>query len=293
MHPEPMKLLLAALAALLLTAAQAQAQSGDQAAPTAEPAPAIALYALDCGAIHEADADPYADDGAYRGQARTLMVPCYLIRHPNGDLLWETGLSQAIADLPGGKNKYGMQVTHKLTDQLAQLGLKPADIEYLSVSHSHFDHLGNGGLFAKSTWLVHARERAYAFRPQARADKAEFAPYAALETAKTVLIEGEGAYDVFGDASVQIVPTPGHTPGHTILMVRLAQAGPILLAGDMWHVAQSRAARRVPRFNTSREETLQSMDKVESIAAGLPARVVIEHVQADFDALPKFPEPLR
>jgi N-acyl homoserine lactone hydrolase len=262
-------------------------------AAAASPA-GLKLYTLDCGKIVEADADAYADDGAYKGVTKTLIVPCYLIRHPKGDLIWDTGLPQSIADLPGHRNAYGMSVTRKLTDQLKQLGLTPTDIEYLSVSHSHYDHIGNGNLFAAhSTWIVDADERAYAFRPQARADGQEFAAYSALETAKTRLIEGDAPYDVFGDGSATIYQAPGHTPGHTVLMVRLPKAGPVLLTGDMWHIAESRAARRVPRFNTDRAQTLRSMDMVEKLAAETHARVVRQHVPEDFAALPKFPEPLR
>lgn len=272
-------------AALLLGSSAAQAAKA--------PPKGLELYAMDCGRITEPDADYYADDGAYKGQARTLVVPCFLIRHPKGELIWDTGLPETIADLPGGEDpKEGVAVRRKLTDQLKDLGLTPADIEYLSVSHSHYDHIGNAGLFAGATWIVDADERAYAFRPTARARADAFPRYAALESAKTILIEGDGDYDVFGDGRVTIVQAPGHTPGHTVLLVRLA-SGPVLLTGDMWHMAESRPARRVPRFNTDRAQTLRSMDKVEALAKATGARVVIEHVQADFDALPKFPTPLR
>jgi glyoxylase-like metal-dependent hydrolase (beta-lactamase superfamily II) len=183
-------------------------------------------------------------------------------------------------------------VARKLTDQLAQLGLQPSDIEYLSVSHSHFDHIGNGGLFARSTWIVDPDERTHAFRPEVRTEQA-FASYSALQNAPTRLIEGDADLDVFGDGSVVIIPTPGHTPGHTVLLVRLREAGAVMLSGDLWHMAESRAARRVPRFNTDRAQTLQSMDKFERIARETGARVVIEHVPADFEALPRFPEALQ
>ena len=202
-------------------------------------------------------------------------------------------MPQSIADLPGGIGPGGVSVSRKLTDQLKDLGLTPADIEYVSVSHSHFDHIGNAGLFAASTWIVDADERAHAFRPQARASAREFAAYSALETAKTVLIEGDASHDVFGDGSVSIVQTPGHTPGHTVLLVRLRKAGVVILTGDMWHIAESRAARRVPRFNFNRADTLVSMDKIEALAKATKARVILEHVPADFDALPKFPAALR
>lgn len=255
--------------------------------------PDIRLYAMDCGKLTMSNADGFADDGSYKGVAASMVIPCYLIRHPKGDLVWDTGVPESIADLPDGKGPGGVSVAHKLTDQLKQLGLKPKDIEYLSVSHSHFDHIGNAGLFAASTWIVDPDERTRAFSTGARADARGFAAYSALEDAKTILIEGDGDYDVFGDGTVTIIQTPGHTPGHTVLLVRLPKAGPVLLTGDMWHIAESRAARRVPRFNSDRAQTLASIDKVEALARATGARVVLEHVPEDFDSLPKFPRPLR
>lgn len=276
------------LIALLLALSAAVLGAG---AASAADAPDIRLYAMNCGTLTMADADMFADDGAYKGVAKTLIVPCYLIRHPKGDLVWDTGVPEQIADMPGGKGPEGITVTRKLTDQLKDLGLTPADIEYLSVSHSHFDHIGNGGLFAGSTWIVDPDEKRHAFRDAARKDPA-FAAYAALEKAKTVDV-GDAPYDVFGDGTVQVIPAPGHTPGHTVLLVKLARAGPVLLTGDMYHIAESRAARRVPRFNVDRAETLRSMDKVEAIAKETGAWVVREHVVEDFEKMPKFPEPMR
>jgi N-acyl homoserine lactone hydrolase len=282
---------LVSLACALGAAACGQTSTG---AATPAAAPDVRLYAMDCGRITTTDAGMFADDGSYDGQAKDLVVPCFLVRHPEGDLIFDTGVPEAIADTEGVTNgPFRITVARKLTDQLAQLQLTPADIEFVSVSHSHFDHAGNAGLFAQSTFIVDADERAYMFRPEARADAQAFAAYAALENADTVLIEGDGDHDVFGDGSVTIVQTPGHTPGHTILRVNLPEAGPVLLTGDLWHIAESRTSRRVPRFNTDRAQTLASMDKFEALARQTGARVVIEHVPADFDALPRFPEPLR
>lgn len=284
-------MILRALAALGLALTLGVTATTASAAPRT--APDVRLYALDCGRIEMADADFYADDGSLKGVAGTLVVPCFLIRHPKGDLLWNTGVPQKIAGAPLTADGETITVAHRLTDQLRALGLAPADIEYLSLSHSHFDHIGNAGLFADSTWIVDADERAHAFRPKARADTESFAAYAALEGARTVLIEGERDHDVFGDGSVTIVQAPGHTPGHTVLLVRFAQSRPVLLSGDMWHFAASQAARRVPRFNTDRNATLRSMDKVEALAAHEHAILVREHVPEDVAALPRFPRALR
>ena len=259
-------------------------------------APDIKLYAMDCGRATFSNVDMFADDGSMAGQSRDFVDPCYLIRHPNGDLIWDTGFPDAVADMPNGIDltEMGAHIArpHKLIDQLAQLNLTPADIEFLSFSHGHDDHTGNGNLFAHATWIVDADERAYLFDARHRADARSFSAYNELEHAQTRLIEGDGDHDVFGDGSVVIVQAPGHTPGHTVLLVRLAHAGPVLLTGDMWHLAESRERRLVPRFNTDRAQTLASMDKIEALARRTGARVIRQHVPEDFDALPRFPDAL-
>jgi N-acyl homoserine lactone hydrolase len=252
---------------------------------SAQGRPDVRLYAIDCGRFDLPDADGFADDGAYKGQPKKLVVPCYLVRHPKGDLVWDTGLPV----VPNAPN-----AAKPLAESLKEIGLTPADIEYLSISHSHFDHIGQAGQFApRTTWIVHEKEKEFAFRPQARSNAAQFAAYSALENAKTIEIKGEAPYDVFGDGSVQVVPAPGHTPGHTVLLVRLRQSGPVLLTGDLWHIAESRAAKRVPRFNTDRAQTLKTYDMVEALAAKEKARVVRQHVPEDFEAMAKFPQAMR
>lgn len=280
-----------ALMALMMAAACGQSTE----APKAD-APAIQLYAMDCGRATFSNIDMFAEDGSFANQSRDLVVPCYLIRHPSGDLIWDTGLPEVIADMPNGLTPEGFpahfEVPAKLTAQLAQLQLTPADIEFVSFSHMHSDHSGNGNLFTASTWLVDAEERTRMFDAEHRADPRDFNNYNQLENAETRLIEGDADYDVFGDGSVTIIQAPGHTPGHTILRVNLANAGTVLLTGDMYHLAESRERRTVPRFNTDRAQTLASMDKVEAIALETNARVIRQHVIEDFDALPRFPEAL-
>lgn len=285
-----MKKLMMSVAALATLVACGQSTEQAQA-------PAIELYAMDCGHTQFTDLDMFADDGSFAGQARELIVPCYLIRHPDGDLIWDTGLPEAIADMPNGFSPPGFpahfNVPVKLTAQLAQLNLAPTDIELVSFSHMHSDHTGNGNLFAAaSTWIVDADERTRMFDAAHRADPSDFNNYNQLENAETRLIEGDVDYDVFGDGSVTIIQAPGHTPGHTVLLVRLPNAGPVLLSGDMWHLAESRERRTVPRFNTERAQTLASMDKVERIASETGARVIRQHVPEDFTSLPTFPAAL-
>ena len=269
---------------LRLFAAAAAAALLGGAAEAAAPK-TVELYAMDCGRLNMPNADGFADDGSYKGKPAKMVVPCYLIRHPKGDLIWDTGLPQAATPATNA-------TVPTLLDQLKQIGLTPADIEYLSISHSHFDHIGNAGKFASATWIVDPKEKAYAFSEAARKNTAQFATYSALETSKTRLID-QPTYDVFGDKKVVIYQAPGHTPGHTVLLVRLKQAGPVLLTGDLWHIAESRPGRKVPRFNFNKEQTLKSYDLVEALAKETKAKVVLEHVPEDFDALPKFPAALK
>lgn len=281
----------AACFALLAACSPSAKQVEEPVATSSEPV--IALYALDCGRAMVKDADIFADNGAFKGQARELVDPCYLIRHKDGDLLWDTGLPDALATNPVSDPASPFALSRKVTllAQLQQLGLAPADIEFVSISHSHFDHVGNGNAFAGATFLIDPNERAYMFSEDAR-KAPEFAGYAALEQAKSVSLEGDSDYDVFGDGSVKIIKAPGHTPGHRVLLVQLAKAGPILLSGDMYHLHESRELRTVPRFNTDRAQTLASIEKVEKLASDTGARVISQHVPEDFAALPAFPTPL-
>lgn len=285
-----MKKSIAALAGLAALAACTPPQQ--QAA-----APAVQLYAMECGRISFPDTAPFADDGSFNGVARDFVDPCYLIRHPRGDLIWDLGFPDALAETPEGIRIEALnaQVTMPVTlaSQLAQLNLTPADIEFISISHGHGDHVGNAALFAPTaTWIVDAEERAHILRPQSREDAQYWGMVAPLENTRTVQIEGDARHDVFGDGSVTIIQAPGHTPGHAILLVRTANSGAVLLTGDMFHMAESRERRTVPAFNTDRAQTLASMDLVETIAREENARVVRQHVPEDFEALPRFPEAL-
>ena len=261
------------------------ASVGASADPEAEGL-AIRLYTLDCGRIEINDLALFDRGGAYDGRQASVADPCFLIRHPRGDLLWDTGVADALAREPNGvafdTNRFSMPRT--LKGQLAELGLGAEDIEYVALSHSHFDHVGNAGDYASATWLVDATEREFMFSEEARSNAQTFPYYSALESADTVTFTDD--HDVFGDGAVLIVRTPGHTPGHSALLVRLTKSGSVLLSGDLYHLAEARTRRTIPVFNTDAEETLRSMDKFESLAASIEARIVIQHEPEHFAALP-------
>lgn len=235
------------------------------------------------------DISAYSDSGQFDGQKKALADPCYLIRHPKGDFLWDTGWEQTLAETPGGlmTNRYHAVMARTLTDQLSDLGLKPADIGKVSISHAHPDHVGNANLFAGSTFIVNKAEYTAMFSEEARKRPARFKLYNDLEGADTILFETE--HDVFGDGLVVIKSMPGHTPGHSALMLRLKNSGTLLFSGDLYIISESRDLGAYPSFNTDKPETVRSMKKFEALAKKENARVVIQHEKADFLALPHFP----
>lgn len=270
-----------ALSAMLLLGGAAQAL---------EPVPQLRLYAMDCGRVKVKDAAVFADTGEYDGRPLDAIAPCFLIRHPKGMLMWDTGLSDELAKSPGGVDAMGgnfhMSVTRTLVEQLTKIGITPADVGFISFSHLHFDHTGNANLFGQSTWLLNKLEldSAMGNPPGFGMDPASISAH---KTAKVELLSGDR--DVFGDGTVRILSAPGHTPGHQVLLLDLAKAGVVVLSGDLYHSRENFKAHRVPLFNVSRADTLASFDRIDTIVKNRKARFVIQHDDSDFAALPKFP----
>jgi N-acyl homoserine lactone hydrolase len=274
----------------LVVALGATALAWPKFSRAAEPGPAIKLYGFDVGHMVFNDMGMFSDTGEGAGQPGNVVATCFLVRHPKGDLLWDTGLPDALADKPGGLDAPGgighMTVPTRLIDQLKTVGIAPSEIEFLAFSHMHPDHTGNANLFEKGpTWLLNQLEVNYALASPAHADPSSFSAY---KTAKKQMIEGD--HDVFGDGTVRILATPGHTPGHQVLEVRLAKAGTIVLSGDLYHSRRNERDKLIPAFNFSRAETLASFDRVSRILKNTHGRLIIQHAPEDLAAFPKAPK---
>ncbi len=244
---------------------------------------ALKLYTFDCGTLQAADMDGFSSAGDYANTTATLAGTCFLVRHKKGDLLWDTGLPGDIASQKSTvSGNFTLSMGKTLVTQLFEIGLKPADVEFVTVSHGHFDHTGQVGSFPSSTWLVHKKEVEAMFAK--RNAQKRFADFIPLKR-KTFT----GDYDVFGDGSVVILQMPGHTPGHTALKVMLAKTGPVLISGDLYHQAKSRKLKRVPSFNDNEVQTRESMARFEKMARELGAKVIVQHEQADVTKLPALP----
>lgn len=262
-------------------------------AGAAEPVSGVRLYVFDCGSMSIRDMALFSDTGRYDGQSGTIVDTCFLVRHPRGMLLWDTGLSDSLVghDVPANADGVALHVGRGLIDQLAGIGVAPADVDFLAFSHLHIDHTGNANAFTASTWLLNPAEVSWAMGSPTPpvVDPASFDAY---HRARTQSISGD--HDVFGDRLVRILRTPGHTPGHQVLLVRLPKSGYVLLSGDLYHLRKDRPGRngssgQVMKVNVSRADTLASMDRVEGILRELHARLIVQHDPGDLRGLPRAP----
>jgi len=249
----------------------------------------VRLYALDCGHASFKDMGMFSDTGEYDGKPGDIADPCFVIRHPKGVLLWDTGLGDKFAATKEGVDVLpGIHVTVPITlvEQLHSLALTPKDVSYVAFSHFHFDHTGNANAFPDSVWILNKAELSAALSatPPSGVVPETFSGY---KTAKTQMIDGD--YDVFGDGTVRILRAPGHTAGHQVLELKLQKAGTVILSGDLYHSRANREFMRVPMMNLSRADTLASMERIERIVQNTKAHLVVQHDPLDFQALPKFP----
>jgi glyoxylase-like metal-dependent hydrolase (beta-lactamase superfamily II) len=183
-----------------------------------------------------------------------------------------------------------------LVDLLAQVNVKPEQIKYVGISHYHADHVGQVNSFPKATLLIGKGDWDVLTGPELppstrrpSGDIVDPEPFmnwiSGGGTVEPVMLDK----DVFGDSTVMMLNTPGHTPGHHVLLVKLPRSGNVLLSGDLAHFRENHDNNVVTGFNSSRAETLASFDRVKQIAVNLKATVIIQHDPRDVDKLPAFP----
>ena len=239
------------------------------------------LYVMECGQGRAPDQGRWSP-GVNDGKPFDMVTNCYLIRHAQGWMIWETGVGDTFASLQEGR--VGQQgapswtLAKTLLSQLDEIGVRPSDIRYVAVSHTHGDHIGNVELFPKAMLLVQKAEYEWPnplgvgrFKPEHPVTKLE------------------GDRDVFGDGSVIIVSTPGHTPGHQSILIKLPKTGAILISGDAAHFKDNWDNRRVPAFNVDKEKSLASMQRMADLLAQHKAQLWIHHDRAQSDGQKKSP----
>lgn len=264
-------------------AAQVAGQADSAPITKARVPQTVRLYVFDCGLLNitTEGVERYHVTPVEVGETR-MSVPCFLVAHPKGTLMWDVGvIPDSIVDprTPGTRADVNPTaaavVSRTLKSQLAQIGYSPADITYVAISHAHIDHSANLNEFAASTWLTRSAERDFMWADNNPRVRPAF--YTDLKNSKTVVIDKD-EYDVFGDGQVVMKSAPGHTPGHQVLILKLASTGRVMLSGDLYHYAPERVFNRPPpdnEFNV--EESAASRTRIEEYLKKTKTELWIEH----------------
>ena len=215
-----------------------------------------------------------------------LSVACFLVVHPKGTLIWDTGALPDAAWTPTGgpvtqhivlpdSQQRDVTVVKTLKAQLAELGYSPSDITYFALSHYHYDHTANSNAFAGSTWLVRQVERDAMFgeKPPGTTQPST---YSALRNSNTLILKND-EHDVFGDGAVVIKSAVGHTPGHQVLYLKLAKTGGVVLSGDLYHYPEERTLDRVPTFEFNPQQTRATRVAIDAFLKRTGAQLWIQH----------------
>lgn len=278
-----------ALAALASLAAAAAVHAQNNAASPK-------LYVLDGGVLASETARYRLTDADV--EEVSLSVASYLIVHPRGVLLWDAGavadherggglgFEQHLVRRDGG-DRY-VKLAPTLTSQIAAAGYRPSDVTHLALSHYHWDHTADANLFAHATWLTSPIERDLMLsadppggtRPET---------FSALKNAKVTLLNSH-EHDVFGDGTVVIRQAHGHTEGHTVLYVKLANTGGVVLSGDLYHYPAERTLSRLPTFEVSEADTAAARAELEQFLTRTGAQLWIQHDLPAHRKLKKSPQ---
>lgn len=247
----------------------------------AQAAPTVTLTRMSCGtnAPPTDVAARFSDTFAWPSLMVQLTFSCYLVRHGDDYLVWDTGN-------PVGTAANAPKTS--IVDLLKQVNVAPAQVKFVAISHYHGDHTGQVGTLPQATLLIGKGDWDALNDPKsaAAASAANFSPWI---SGGSKVEPQAGDKDVFGDGTVVMLNMPGHTPGHHSLLVRLKEMGPVLITGDLSHFRENYESNGVPTFNTDRAASVASIDRFKKIAANLKATVIIQHDARDVSKLPTFP----
>jgi len=221
-----------------------------------------------------------------------LVVPMFVIEHPRGLVLFDTGIAAAVAD--GGCADYWGDglcnfVTPKWTREdvvdrkLARIGHALADVTHVVHSHFHVDHVGNIEMFPEAVHVVQKAEIQHAWWPE-KMFRGPFLLKDYDEARDFQYMELAGDFDLFGDGCIEVLSTPGHTPGHQSLAVRLPRTGTVILTGDTMYAPEHLAGTAVPGYTQDVSANLASNERLKWLRDAEGAEIWITHDMAQHKA---------
>jgi N-acyl homoserine lactone hydrolase len=248
------------------------------------------LYILNGGIGHAADAAQWTNMMLPPNTPIDIGAPAHLIKHGDTWMMFDTSTNDAYAKYPNG---YGTGITwikteaQTLPPQFKAIGITPDDIKYVGISHNHPDHTGNVEMFKKAEVLIQRREYDLMFKNGTGPTGPPNFPGPVMEKDhQHKLLDGD--FDVFGDGSVILFFTAGHTLGHQICLVRLRNTGYVLLSGDAVHLRSNFDTRRIPRIATANDENewLWSVplafERVAALMSFYKAQLWVHHDMDDY-----------
>jgi len=242
----------------------------------------IKLYVLYAGDIICRDISQLNEGFSEEGEIE-LANPIFLIQHPKGWVMWDAGLSDELIHRKEGVEAWIFHLSMKKTvmAQFEEIGIHPEDVDYFAFSHIHNDHTGNANYFKSAKLIMQDKEYDVAFNP----DKKPFNYDDFKELEQSEVIKLNGDYDLFGDGTIRFISTPGHTHGHQSLLVKLEESGTIIISGDIAYYEENYQKKGIPTFNTNRENSLASIDKIKQLVKRENAQLWIQHDKERFETL--------
>jgi len=257
----------------------------------------LRLYFFECGTLKTYTQFINMNEGM--GEWYEVPVPFFLITHPRGNVLFDGGNALETAqDAVGhwGEAVVEIYAPHMtegefIVNQLQAMDIDPASVRYVVQSHLHLDHSGAIGHFPNAEYVVQRRELEYAYAPhwfQAPAYiRADFD-----QDVNWLFLYGEqdDNYDLFGDGTIRTLFTPGHSPGHTSLIVNLEETGPMMLTADACYTMDHYKNEALPGLLHSAADCADSVQKIQRAVNALEATVVTGHDPEGWPNFKKAPE---
>ena len=242
----------------------------------------IKLYVLYAGEITCRDVSQLNDGSSDTGEI-ILANPIFLIHHPKGWVMWDSGLSDDLVSQKEGTDAwiFHLSMSKTVISQLEAVGVQPNDVDYFAFSHIHNDHTGNANYFKSAKLIMQEKEYDIAFNPNKR--PFNYDDYKELENSEVIKLNGD--FDLFGDGTVQFIATPGHTPGHQSLLLKLKNTGSVILSGDIAYYEENYQNKGIPTFNSSKEESLASIERIKQLVESENAQLWIQHDKERFETL--------
>lgn len=245
------------------------------------------LYILDGGRGYTPDMSLFTP-GRNMGKPLTIPFSMYLIDHPGGLVVFDTGFDLEREPRKEGPGRETWKPEQRIDRQMIKLGYKPEDVKFVILSHMDWDHCGCMTLFPRSTFIVRKRELQEAWWPDAPGGR-NFNDFKDTRDYKYIQPLDDEDFDVFYDGSLVCIDTRGHTRGHQSLIVNLPKSGKFVLVGDAVQVQDQLDYKLPPHGCCNVEMAMWTIDRLQHMRS-IGMRIIMNHDLVQFETLKIAPD---